>query len=629
MFSKQKKIEKIQNLNEAIKVINILIDVYEWEDAYDTIQEIKKIEQKSYLELNESLNNSITSNNNTWIQKKIEHYKKEYQNKIEIINKIEKEYKNKKENYDKNIEKIRFKIRFKQIKNEINNLIYSKKANTAFWLLKSFLEENKDKEMVVNFFNKEKKYIQKKIINEKKNEDSKYKLNIKSEALKLIWKTINIEDKTEEKKEEKVNFFNLIKIYKNIRKRIKRKKMLDEIHLLIEENSKIKDDIAKQKLESLNDGINKEISQNNLVWYSMFGKILWAEKLIKDSFWFFENKLKYIFYIWDAAWKWLKASFVIMLMNKLYNNLVDKWNILDLVFNINNQLKQDLKSWNFIHSSFFEIKKEKLNNIKYIWMWQESILLYRKKSYKIDSFRPNLLPIWIRLFKDKSDIKTKDIEMLNGDILFTYSDWIFSIKDKNWKHLDNKKLAELFLKVVKIYNNPKKIYEALIKEIEFFWNWEKTIDDISIIILQRDTQKDIIDNKDEYIKSIKNTSWVNKSEIKKLKWKTIEEIEKWIKELKKEKEIQNIIKILEWLYYTWEILKLKQEAIQYINDWYIDKKINFYLKKAYENEQKYKIDQKEQRLVNKYNVLKELLKKWEYKTVIEETENIVSKDWDI
>ena len=75
-------------------------------------------------------------------------------------------------------------------------------------------------------------------------------------------------------------------------------------------------------------------------------------------------------------------------------------------------------------------------------------------------------------------------------------------------------------------------------------------------------------------------------------------------------------------------MQLKQEAIRYIKEWYIDKKINNYLKKALENENKYKIEQKNIKMQNKYNVLIWLYKKWDYDTVIKEVEDIILKDWN-
>ena len=54
---------------------------------------------------------------------------------------------------------------------------------------------------------------------------------------------------------------------------------------------------------------------------------------------------------------------------------------------------------------------------------------------------------------------------------------------------------------------------------------------------------------------------------------------------------------------------IKQEAIKYIKQGYIHKKINLYLKKAIDNETKYKVEQKNQKMSSKYLVLTELYKK--------------------
>ena len=52
------------------------------------------------------------------------------------------------------------------------------------------------------------------------------------------------------------------------------------------------------------------------------------------------------------------------------------------------------------------------------------------------------------------------------------------------------------------------------------------------------------------------------------------------------------------------------------------------MKKALENENKYKIEQKNIKMQNKYNVLIWLYKKWDYDTVIKEVEDIILKDWN-
>jgi hypothetical protein len=96
---------------------------------------------------------------------------------------------------------------------------------------------------------------------------------------------------------------------------------------------------------------------------------------------------------------------------------------------------------------------------------------------------------------------------------------------------------------------------------------------------------DIIEDEDDvYLEKVKKSSQLNAKDIKKLKGKTKSEIEKELEKIKKLKETKNIIRNLETLYYTGEMLKLKQEAIRYIKLGYVDRKINFYLKKAIANE---------------------------------------------
>jgi len=51
-----------------------------------------------------------------------------------------------------------------------------------------------------------------------------------------------------------------------------------------------------------------------------------------------------------------------------------------------------------------------------------------------------------------------------------------------------------------------------------------------------------------------------------------------------------------------------------------------YLKKAIAKENDYKVEQKNQKMENKYNVLIELYKKSDYRTVINEINEIIAKD---
>jgi serine phosphatase RsbU (regulator of sigma subunit) len=526
----------------------------------------------------------------------------------------------------------RFKIRFKKIKNEIESLTWNKKNSQALWLLQKFLEENNENTSVIKFYNNEKKIILKNIekTNEKKEEIIKN--NARLDAMTLIWETANIDDEKKEEIETK-SFLEKIKIkfnfYKNIKERIRKKKLLDEINLLIEEDSKVKNDIAARKLANIHKWLVKELTSNKMLWYELYWKILWADKISGDTFGFVENDNKYNFFLWDATWHGIRAWFIITLLSRLFSKYVKNSGIWELAYEINNWLKQDLKSRNFITWIFFEIQKSETEKINFVWMWHEPILIYRKKIEEIEKVIPWWLAAWIRLINKPSDIKIKNIELKDWDILLTYSDWIVENKDPGWNFYWIDRLKHSFLNICNSQDDINKIYEYLINDVKEFRWWSQFDDDVSVLIIKRDTKKDIADEWSEYLENLKTKEWLNNSEIKKLKWKTIEDIDKELEVLKKKKETGRIIKSLEWLYYTWEILKLKQEAIRFIKEWYIDKKINFYLRKAIDNEKSYKIEQKNQKIVNKYNVLVELLKKWDYETVITEAEEIISKDWNI
>jgi hypothetical protein len=152
---------------------------------------------------------------------------------------------------------------------------------------------------------------------------------------------------------------------------------------------------------------------------------------------------------------------------------------------------------------------------------------------------------------------------------------------------------------------------------------------LTLLLFKRDLNKDKVNNKEDFLTEIWEIDTISKKEIRKLKWITKKEIRIELESIKKAKYIQNIIKQLEQLWLTWEILKLKSEAKRYIKEGYIHSKINYFLKKAIDNQTKYKISLKEDRIKNRYNLMRALLKKWDYDIVIRETENIISKDWNI
>jgi serine phosphatase RsbU (regulator of sigma subunit) len=447
----------------------------------------------------------------------------------------------------------------------------------------------------------------------------------------LIWQIQENASTPIKKEENKKEWFlkklkDKFKSYKILQEEKKNKALLDEINILLEENDKIKREVAEKNLENIHKWLVKEININNIIGYSFYWKILWAKKISWDTFWINETKEKYVFFIWDATWHWIKAWFVITLLNKLFNLNYDK-PFQELVFSINNQLKQSLESRNFITWIFFEVDKN-TNNIQYIWMWHKAMLLYKNKTKTIEKITPWGIAMWIVIMEDKNLIKVKNLQLEDWDILMCYSDWLTEIKNINWEIYGIERLKETFVGIAE-ESNTKKTYDYIMNDIKFFRWWSNFDDDLTIILLKRDSENDIIRKWDEYMKSIQSKEWLNTNEIKKIEGKSKKEIQQELEIIKKRKETKRIIENLEMLYYTWEMLKLKEEATRYVKQWYIDKKINFYLKKAIDNETKYKINLRNQKMQAKYNVLTELYKKWDYTTVIKEAEDIISKDWNV
>ncbi|MCH2188676.1 serine/threonine-protein phosphatase [Candidatus Gracilibacteria bacterium] len=631
-FKKDKKhtpeLQNIKRYNEAIEVIRYYIAVEEWESAQKGITEIKNKEQKAYRELIEKLENEGNLNENEK-NKTI----KDYNTRAKNIAKLEQILNAKKEIFDAKQEKQRFKVRFKKIKQELDTLVGQGKNEDALKILQGFLEENKGNKYVIQYYNKEKRKIIKNIEISKKKEEKKYKDNAKLEALNLIGRTAKLETKKEEK--EKKGIFNSIKkasnIYAAIQEKRRRKRIVDEINLLIEEDTKMNREIARKKLTSMHTGLIKEIRKTQMVGYDLYGKILGADKISGDTFGFHETKQKYHFFLGDATGHGIRAGFIVTLLTRVFEKFAPKSSLEKLTFEINNELKQNLQSRNFITGVFFEIDKSSKNTIDFVGMGHEPMYIYRDKTGEVEKLIPGGLAAGIRIIKDVAQIRKKQIILGDKDIVITYSDGVVEAKNDAGEYYGQERFAEAFERICKKENSIEKIYDKIIEELKVFKGGSTSfLDDTTVLMFQRNTHKDIIHNEDDaYLKQVQKNSHLKPKEVKKLKGKSKSEIEKELENIKKLKETKNIIRNLETLYYTGEILKLKQEAIRYIKLGYVDKKINLYLKKAIANESKYKIEQKEIKMRNKYNVLKELEKKGDYDTVIHELEDIIAKDGNI
>jgi len=527
-FFKKKEVhnENIKEFEWGIKAINVYIILSEWEKAKLAIKEIERKEQDN---LDKLLSNFRTdkSPESEKVKSKLI---KDNTKKVKVLTKLKDKLNKLEIKYIEKDEKERFKMRFKIIKDEIWVLVWNKKNNQALAVLQKFLEENKDKTIVIKFFNKEKKLILRNIEKQRKKSEEKIQSNARSEAMRLMWQTLKLGKDKKNPKDKKNGFFTQIKeklnFYKTLKEKRERKKLFDEINILIEEDSKVKQDIAERKLENIHKWLIKEISNENMLWYELYWKILWADKISWDTFWLYDDDNKYVFFLWDATWHWIRAWFIITLLSRLFNKFVKSKKLNELTFEINNWLKQDLKSRNFITWVFFEIIKKNIWSIEFVWMGHEPMLIYRTKTAKVERVIPGWLAAWIRIIKDISNVKTSHIELDDNDILITYSDWIVENKNEKWEFYWINKLSESFEKVASYTKDINEIYDYLINDVKSFKQASNFTDDASILILKRNTEKDIQNDKSRYLKDLTIKESLERKDVKRLVWKNKEEIKK-------------------------------------------------------------------------------------------------------
>ncbi len=610
-----------KGFDDVLKNIDFYIKSLDFVKAKFYLDEVRKKEREIFTNFIKNVHLD---------SKEIKKAQKIYDLKMKKLDKLESKYNKQRAKHDEFLEKQRTLIRIKKIQNKLDELIWRHEINLAEWLLNNFLESYKNNTDIIKFYNKEKKRLIKIKKRIKSLEESKLKNNSKLEAMKLIWKLKQEEEKQEEKK--KKTFYDKIKekinILRVIEQKIKERKLLDEITVLLEEDKNITEENLKAKLWKLHRWMVRELINDELVWYRFFWKTLWADKITGDVFEFDNLKKKYVFYIWDATWHWIRSGFTITYLKEAYRKFIWKYTFREFVMRVNNYLKEKLKSWNFVTAIFFEVEKDKYEEIKYIWAWHETMILYKHETWTIEKLIPWWLAAWIRKINDVNKIDQKIIKMDNWDILLLYTDWIVEARNSSWEMFWLERLTEKFRIISETWKNFSEMYEYLLQSVETFTWSSRFEDDMTLVFIKRDFKKDLVDDKTKVAQVLKESK-LPESYAKRLIWKTKEDIEKELQKIKQTEQINAIVRNLEQLYDVWEILKLKEEAIRYIKDWFIDKRINDYLKKAMKQEFKYKINQKNRRLEAKYNTLQILLDKWEYETVIEEAADIISKDGNI
>ncbi|MDD3303108.1 MAG: PP2C family protein-serine/threonine phosphatase [Candidatus Gracilibacteria bacterium] len=619
-------IQKVVDFDGAIRSIKFFIDIKDWENAKFGISEIRKKEEGAFYSLIDKID----------LEREKKKQRSIYEKKFKKIKDLEEYLNNMEFKYNEKRKTEKFKIKFVQVRKELDEFIGSKRFPEAMDLINNFFEENSTNVLVIRFFNKWKAIIQNKIKKQEKERERKLSKNYKKEAELLIGDKIEVDNTQvdEGKKKVKHNFFkflfNKVNVYKNIKNKLREKKLLDEVNLLLETQNEVSELTKKSKIENMHMGLIKEISNDRLIGYELYAKILGKDKISGDTLGFSEDEATYKFFLGDATGHGIQAGLIVTLITRLFYNL-SKNNFLEkLVFDINNGIKQDLKSGNFITGLFFELDKANLNHLKYVGMGHEPILVFRKKTREVEKYLSGGLAAGIRIINDINQIKVRDLTLDDGDIVIIYSDGIVESRNMDNELLGINGLMNIIKKVVIRSDNINTIYANILDEVKAFRGGNLNFfDDATIFMLKRNSEKDLVVKGSSFLKDLSLKEGLTRKNMKALEGKTKEEIEHELVRIRRDKQLKLILSTLDNLYVTGEILKLKQESVRYLKEGFIHKKINNYLKKAIASEKKYKIDLKEQKMKSKYAVLSELLKKGDYMTVIKECNEVIASDGNI
>ncbi|MFN3605134.1 MAG: PP2C family protein-serine/threonine phosphatase [Leptonema sp. (in: bacteria)] len=188
----------------------------------------------------------------------------------------------------------------------------------------------------------------------------------------------------------------------------------------------------------------------------------------------------------DVTGHGLQSAMLTMQINTLVNYLIVEKNIQDLqevYFELNSHYYKLLQKLNIKNFSDLMILKIKKNQKIEITGSMNLLYYYKAEEDSIISFKEPAPLLGIINFKNKSQIKIKEIEIKKKDVLFICTDGLLEIFGE-----DSIKREELFTRILQ--NSIKKNYsnlkiENLIKEIKSNLKNIHRIDDISAILIQK------------------------------------------------------------------------------------------------------------------------------------------------
>lgn len=158
--------------------------------------------------------------------------------------------------------------------------------------------------------------------------------------------------------------------------------------------------------------------------------------------------------------------------------------------------------------------------------------------------------------------------MVDGDVLFGYTDGIVEVKDATNTMYGLERMTSSFKTHARKYgHNPEKIYEMMLQDTNDFRGTVPFEDDVSFFLFSRNTTKDLIGNKAE-LESLLKEMDIKKMGSKEIDFtnKTKQQVIETLKKERHERELKIRIDRLDRLYKMAEFTKLKQEVYLYFRE---------------------------------------------------------------
>lgn len=252
----------------------------------------------------------------------------------------------------------------------------------------------------------------------------------------------------------------------------KRQKALKDIERLLVQSGTIENVSEKNNNDELfsimHSGLTKDLNDFSLHGFDFYGRIMGKDKIVGDTFGYYKEGNRTLFYIGDATGHGVQAGFTVALLSKLFFEFSKKIHVFqDFFVTLNNELKQKLKGRIFVTSVFFELDATN-NKLSFIGAGHDPMFLYRRSTKTVEKVIPGGLALGVRLIQNASSVKTRDMKMENGDVLFGYTDGIIEVKDSTNTMYGLERMEKAFAQYAAKYESPKKIYEMLLRDIDEF-----------------------------------------------------------------------------------------------------------------------------------------------------------------